>query len=130
MTNEQRMALRRFGIFEPETHSLYADRTELTKAELILKTLDEMGLLSLSEEDPHYGDHMKRIPGVVIELQHKLPEGRITTCAAFKDVGADCCCLCHADPLHFHRMTLVELPGGEWAWLCCGVMRQAAPNTA
>jgi hypothetical protein len=130
MTKEEVIALRRVGIFLPEPDSLYANTDELTKPELILKTLAEMGLLSLSEEDPQLNEKMRRIPVVVAELQRTLPDGEITTCNAFRGLGIDCCCLCHAEPLHYHRMCVVELPGHKWGWICCALMRQAPPKSA
>jgi len=42
-------ALREAGIFPPPVLDChYADRTELAKAKLIVRSLEEMGLLSLS----------------------------------------------------------------------------------
>jgi hypothetical protein len=121
-------ALREAGVFPPSVMDRhYADRTELTKAELIVRSLEEMGMFSLSAQDPEFGEKIRRIQLVVAGLQHRLPDGIITTCGAFSlllNVG--CCNICHTDPLH--GMNLVELPGCNWAWLCCAVDAASSPE--
>ena len=120
-------ALRDAGVFPPSVMDRhYADKTEMSKAEIILKSLEEMGLLSLSERDPRSGEKIRRIPLVIAELQLWLPDGEITTCGAFKALGAGCCDVCHTDPLH--GMNLVELPGCSMAWLCCAVDAASSPE--
>ena len=113
-------ALRQAGIFPPSVMDRhYADKTEMTKAELIVKILEEMDLLSISERDPRFGEKIRFIPIVIAELQRRLPDGEITVCGAFSALNVGCCNVCHTDPLH--GMKLVELPGCNWAWLCCAV---------
>jgi len=120
-------ALRDAGVFPPSVMDRhYADKTEMSKAEIILKSLEEMGLLSLSERDPRSGEKIRRIPLVIAELQLMLPDGEITTCGAFRALGAGCCDACHTDPLH--GMTLRDLPDGSKAWLCCAVEVASSPE--
>jgi hypothetical protein len=120
-------ALRKAGIFPPSVMDRhYADRTEMSRAEIIVKSLDETGLLSLSEQDPLFANKVRRIHLVVAGLQLRLPHGEITTCGAFKGLGVGCCNICHTHPLS--RMRLVELPGCNWAWLCCAVDAASSPE--
>ena len=129
MTKEELIerALREAGIFPPSvTDSHYADTTEMTKAELILRSLDETGLLPLPEHDAQCANRIRCIYFVIAELQRRLPDGEITTCGAFLDLGVGCCDQCHTDPLH--GMNLVELPCCNWAWLCCAVDTASSPE--
>jgi len=76
-------ALREAGIFPPSVLDChYADRTELAKAELIVRSLEEMGLLSLSENDRRAAEKVSVIPIVVAGLQRRLPDGDIMVCDA------------------------------------------------
>jgi len=120
-------ALREAGVFPPSVlDGNYGDRQELTRAELIVRTLDEMGLLSLSEQDPRVGEKIRRIPIVVAGLQRRLPDADITVCGAFSALNVGCCNECHSDPLE--KMRLVELPCCGWAWLCCSVDEGSSPE--
>ena len=120
-------ALREAGLFPPSvTDSHYADKTEMTKAELIVKSLEEMDLLSISERDPRFGEKIRFIPVVIAELQRRLPDADITVCGAFSALNIGCCDVCHTNPLH--GMKLVELPGCNWAWLCCAVDSASSPE--
>ncbi|MBZ5669225.1 MAG: hypothetical protein LAO04_05800 [Acidobacteriia bacterium] len=129
MTKEELIerALREAGVFPPSVLDRhYGDKAEMTKAELIVKSLEEMDLLSLSERDPRFGEKIRFIPVVIAELQRRLPDGEITTCGAFSLLNVGCCDICHTDPLH--GMRLVELPGCNWAWLCCAVDAASSPE--
>jgi len=120
-------ALRKAGIFPPSVlDSHYGDKTEMTRAEIIVRSLEEMGLLSLSEHDPRFGEKIRHIPIAIAMLQLRLPDGEITTCGAFKGLGVGCCNICHRRPLR--RMRLVELPGCNWAWLCCAIDVASSPQ--
>jgi hypothetical protein len=119
--------LREAGVFPPSVLDChYGDRQELTRAELIVGTLEEMGLLSLSEQDPRVGEKIRRIPIIVAGLQRRLPDGDITVCGAFSALNVGCCNECHSDPLE--KMRLVELPCCGWAWLCCAVDAASSPE--
>ena len=119
--------LREAGVFPPSVMDChYGDRQELTRAELIVRTLEEMGLLSLPENDPLLGEKIRRIPIVVAGLQRRLPDADITVCGAFSALNVGCCDICHTDPLH--GMRLVELPCCNWAWLCCAVDAASSPE--
>ena len=76
----------------------YGDKSEMTRAEIILRSLEEMGLLSLSEQDPQLGEKTRRIPIVVAGLQRRLPDADITVCGAFSALNVGCCNACHTDP--------------------------------
>ena len=120
-------ALRAEGVFPPSMMDChYADKTEMTKGEIILRSLDETGLLPLPEHDAQCANRIRCIHFVIAELQQRLPDGNITTCGAFRDLGVGCCDQCHTDPLH--GMNLVELPGCNWAWLCCAVDAASSPE--
>ena len=120
-------ALREAGVFPPSvTDSHYADRAEMTKAEIIVRSLEEMGLLPLSERDPRFGEKIRRIPIAIARLQLRLPDGKITTCGAFSLLNVGCCNICHTDPLH--GMTLIDLHFGGSAWLCCAVDAASSPE--
>jgi hypothetical protein len=120
-------ALRAEGVFPPSVMDChYSDKPEMTKAELILRSLDETGLLPLPEHDAQCANRIRCIHFVISELQLRLPDGEITTCGAFRDLGVGCCDRCHTDPLH--GMKLVELPGCNWAWLCCAVDTASSPE--
>ena len=120
-------ALREAGVFPPSAlDSQYGGRAEMTKAEIIVRSLEEMGMLSLSEQDPRFAEKIGFIPVVVAELQRRLPDGEIVTCGAFSGLGVGCCNECHTDPLH--GMTLLELPGGTMAWVCCAVEAASSPE--
>jgi hypothetical protein len=119
-------ALREAGVFPPSvTDCHYGDRAEMTRAEIILRSLEEMGLLPLSERDARLGEKIGRIHIAVAGLQRRLPDGEIVTCGAFSFLNAGCCDVCHTDPVQ--EMTLLDLPGGGMAWLCCAVEAASSP---
>jgi len=125
--DELEKALREAGVFPPSVLDRnYGNRQELTRAELIVKSLEEMGLLSLSENDRRVAEKMRVIPIVVAGLQRRLPDGDITVCGAFSSLNVGCCNECHSDPLE--KMRLVELPCCGWAWLCCAVDAASSPE--
>jgi hypothetical protein len=120
-------ALREEGVFPPSVMDChYGDRTEMTKAEIIVRSLEEMGMLSLSEQDAQCGNKIRYIHIVIADLQNRLPDAEITVCGAFSALKTGCCDICHTDPLH--GMRLVELPGCNWAWLCCAVDAANSPE--
>jgi hypothetical protein len=128
MTNDELIekALREEGVFPPSVMDChYGDRAEMAKAELILRSLDEMGMLALSEQDAQCSNKIRYIHIVIADLQRRLPDGEIVTCGAFRDLGVGCCDSCHTDPLH--GMTLLDLPDGSKAWLCCAVEAASSP---
>jgi hypothetical protein len=120
-------ALRGAGVFPPSVMDCpYADKPEMTKGEIILRSLEETGLLPLPEHDTQCGNRIRCIHFVIAELQGRLPDGDFVTCGAFRDLGVGCCDRCHTDPLH--GMKLLELPGSTWAWLCCAVDAASSPE--
>jgi len=122
-----RRALREAGVFPPSVlDRSYGDRAEMTRAEIIVRSLDEMGLLSLPERDHQLGEKIRRIHAIVAGLQRRLPDGDVTVCGAFSALNVGCCNECHSDPLE--KMRLVELPCYAWAWLCCAVDAASSPE--
>jgi hypothetical protein len=121
-------ALREAGVFPPSvTDCHYADKTEMTRGELILRSLDETGLLPLPEHDAQCANRIRCIHFVIAVLQGRLPDdGEIVTCGAFRDLGVGCCDRCHTDPVQ--GMKLLELPGGTMAWICCAVDSASSPE--
>ena len=121
-------ALRAEGVFPPSVMDChYADKTEMTRGEIILRSLEETGLLPLSEHAAQCGNRIRCIHFVIAELQGRLPDdGEIVTCAAFRDLGVGCCNECHTNPVV--GMNLVELHGGTMAWLCCAVDTASSPE--
>ena len=129
MTENQLIrALRGAGVFPPSVMDChYGDKTEMTRGEIILRSLDETGLLPLPEHDAQCANRIRCIHFVIAELQGRLPDdGEIVTCGAFLDLGVGCCDRCHTGPLH--GMKLVELHGCNWAWLCCAVDAASSPE--
>ncbi len=113
--------LREAGIFPPSVQdSRYGDKAEMTREEIIGKTLKEMRLFSSSEQVSQSSDEAGRLSSVVTELQCRLPYGNIKTCGAFKHLNAACCDPCHTSCPHTD-MSLIELPDGTKAWVCCAV---------
>src|ERR1035441_10573728 len=85
-------ALRVAGVFPPSVMDChYADKTEMTKGEIILRSLDETGLLPLPEHDAQCANRIRCIYFVIAGLQHRLPDGEIVTCGAFRDLAVGCC---------------------------------------
>ncbi len=120
-------ALRQENIFPPSVMDChYGDQVEMTKAEIIVRSLEEMGLLSLSGQDAQFGAKIRRTHSVIAELQHILPDDITTTCGAFRGLNVGCCDECHTDPLN--GMKLIELPGCSVAWLCCAVDAASSPE--
>src|ERR1039457_2107986 len=105
-------ALRAEGVFPPSVMDChYSDKTEMTRGEIILRSLDETGLLPLPEHDAQCASRIRCIHFVIAELQGRLPDdGKITTCGAFRDLAVGCCDRCHTNPVV--GMNLVELLGG------------------
>ena len=101
MTEDERFekALRAEGVFPPSVVDChYGDTTEMTRGEIILRSLEEMGLLPLPEHDTQCGNRIRCIHFVIAELQGRLPDGDFVTCGAFRDLGVGCCDRCHTYP--------------------------------
>ena len=112
---------REAGIFPPSVQdSHYGDKPEMTREQIIEKTLGEMSLFSPSEPGSQSSGEAGRLSAVIAELRRRLPEGNIKTCGAFKYLNAACCNPCHTSCPHID-MNLVDLPGGTKAWVCCAV---------
>ena len=113
--------LREAGIFPPSVQdSHYGDKAEMNREEIIEKTLGEMSLSSFSEQGSQSGNKAGHLSTVVAELQRRLPDGNIKTCGAFRHLKAGCCDPCHTSCPHTD-MSLIDLPDGTKAWVCCAV---------
>jgi len=120
-------ALREENIFPPSVMDRhYGDKVEMTKAEIIVRSLEEMGMLPLSEQDAKCGSKIRHIHIVVADLQRRLPGGNIVTCGAFRVLNTGCCDSCHTDPVR--GMTLLDLPYGGKAWICCALEAASSPE--
>lgn len=94
----------------------------MTKADIISKTLREMGPIQL-ENGPPYIDEPDEQELVLSVLQWGLPtDVDIRTCEDFKHLGVECCQTCHGFYPHYD-MSLIDLPDGEKAWVCDTVKR-------
>ena len=100
--------------------SYYSDTPEMTRGEIIDKTLREMGILLSSGEYAQSRDEAGKVSTVITELRRRLPNGKIKTCGTFKHLKAGCCAPCHTSRPHTD-MNLIELPNGSKAWVCCAV---------
>jgi hypothetical protein len=107
--------------------SHYYDIAEMTRAEIIEKTLVEMAVLLPTGEPAPSGDEDRDPTTVITELQRRLPYGKIKTCGAFQHLNAGCCNSCHTYRPHF-SMELMDAPDGSMAWVCCGMRRAIYPK--
>jgi hypothetical protein len=123
-----KQALKDEGIFPPcvlDTH--YDYNAEMSKVEIIEKTLREMGMRSISEADPDFGEKTAYIPIVMEEVQRRLPDDTIKTCGAFSDLNVLCCDRCHTLYPQY-EMSLIDLPDGSKEWVCCAIKRVIHPQ--
>jgi hypothetical protein len=105
----------------------YYDITEMTRVEIIEKTLGEMAVLLPTGEHAPFGDEDRDFTTVTTELQRRLPYGKIKTCGAFQHLNAGCCNSCHTYRPHY-SMELIDAPDGGKAWVCCGMRRAIYPK--
>lgn len=99
----------------------------MTKAEVITMVLTEIGPFTL-EYEPPYSDEPDDEEVVIAELEGRLPNGLdIKTCVDFKHLGIECCETCHGHYAHY-EMSIIDLPGGGQAWVCCPVKRAIYPK--
>jgi hypothetical protein len=121
--------LREQNIYPPSVQdSHYYDNAEMTRGEIIEKTLKEMGVLLPSGQCAKSGDQADFLSGVITELQRRLPPGgKIKTCGAFRHLNIGCCDSCHTEYPR-SKMSLIDLPGGGSAWVCCAMNRAIYPE--
>jgi hypothetical protein len=120
--------LRENNIYPPSVQdSHYYDTPELTRAEIILKTLREMGMLLPSGQCAQSGDEADFLSNIVTELQRRLPYGSIKTCGAFRHLKAGCCNSCHTEYPHA-KMKLIGRPDGGTGWVCCAMDKAIYPE--
>jgi hypothetical protein len=92
----------------------------MNKTDIISKTLTDMRLILLNPEPP-FSEEPDEEEFIISVLQDVLPEGvDIRLCDDFKHLGVECCETCHNFYPHYD-MSLIELPGGEKAWVCDSV---------
>jgi len=102
----------------------------MTKNEIITVTLKDMGLPRLPEHEEPFNDDPDDEELVIAELQLILPAtDDIKTCEDFAYLNVACCKICHTFYPNYD-MCLVDLPGGEQAWVCCSVRSAVTHSTA
>jgi hypothetical protein len=105
----------------------YSDTPEMTRTGIIEKTLKEMGMLLPSGQYAKSSGQADFLSGVITELQRRLPpDPKIKTCGAFRHLNAGCCDSCHT--YSHYSMSLIELPDGSKAWVCCAMSRAMYPE--
>lgn len=98
----------------------------MTKAEIITKVLTDMELFT--QYEPAYSDEPDDEEIIVAELRGRLPDDvEIKTCEDFKRFGVECCETCHGHYAHY-EMSVIDVPGGCRAWVCCPVKRAIYPD--
>lgn len=121
--------LRENNIYPPSVlDGHYNDTAEMTRSEIILKTLREIGVLLPSGQYAKSSDDADFLSGVITELQSRLPpDTKIKTCAAFRHLSTGCCDSCHTEYPH-SKMSLIDLPDSGIAWVCCAMNRAIYPE--
>jgi hypothetical protein len=99
---------------------------EVTKNEIIEKTLKEIGPRLEEHEEP-YSEEPDFEEIVIAELQGKLPDTDIKTCEDFRHLNVTCCDTCHTFYPHY-EMSLIDLPDGTKAWVCDPVKWAICPE--
>lgn len=98
--------------------NLIQGSAEVTKNEIIEKTLKEIGPRLKEHEVPYSEAPTCEEEEIVIaELQKRLPDTDIKTCADFRHLNVTCCDTCHTFYPHY-EMSLIDLPDGAKAWVC------------
>jgi hypothetical protein len=92
----------------------------VTKNEIIVKTLKDLGLPRSPKHGVPFPDEPDEEEIVIAELASILPDTDIKTCSDFKQPKVACCDTCHHFYPHYD-MSLIELPSGDKAWVCCSV---------
>jgi hypothetical protein len=116
------------NIFPPSVlDSQYGERAEMTKEQVIEKTLAEMSRYWCWDDGSKSSDDSACLAMVIAELDRRLPEGIIKTCGCFKHLDAACCNICHTLCPH-SSMSLVELPDAGMAWVCHNIERAIYPE--
>ena len=116
------------GIFPPSVmDARYGDNAEMTKDQLIEKTIADMSRCWCWGDGSDSSDHACCIAVVVAELERRLPHGVIKTCGCFQRLHAGCCDRCHSYFPH-RQMSLVDLHDGGKAWVCHAVEAAIFPG--
>ena len=99
----------------------------MMKAEIISKTLREMGPFPL-ENEPPFSEEPDDEEIVIAELEERLPDDLdIKTCEDFRHLNVECCDICHGHYAHY-EMSVIDLPDGGRAWVCGPVKRAIYPQ--
>jgi len=116
------------NIFPPSVlDSRYGEGAELTKMQVIEKTLVEMSRYWRWLADCECGDCAGYLGIVAAELDVRLPDGVIRTCGSFQYLNAVCCDRCHTYYPQ-RQMRLLDLPDGAKAWVCHEIERAIFPQ--
>ena len=123
MTKDEllKMHLRQQGVYPPSVlDPHYSDTPQMSRDEIIDKTLREMGRALPWEESALSQNITSGLSIIIAGLRLRLPDGNIKTCGAFKHPNVGCCGPCHTARPHTD-MNLIDLPEGGKAWVCCAV---------
>jgi hypothetical protein len=102
----------------------------LIKAEIIARTLRELGLISRVNDPPSVGQQEDEEEFVISVLLDLLPEGMdIWVCKDFVHLAVECCATCHNLYPHYD-MVLINLPHAGKAWVCHAVRLSLFPEPA
>jgi hypothetical protein len=89
----------------------------MNKAEIIAKTMKDMGPIGLQTEPP-FSDEQDEEELIIFVLQDVLPDNmEIKVCDDFLHLNVQCCETCHEFYPHYD-MSLIDLPDGGKAWVC------------
>lgn len=58
---------------------------------------------------------------MIAYIKNHLAEGSYLTCEDFPYTGRQCCSVCHDE--YPDEMSVVRLPDGRLAWICCSMRR-------
>jgi hypothetical protein len=95
----------------------------MNRAEIIAQTLTQMNRRMVNQ--PPFADE-EDSAFIISVLQDVLPPGDIKTCDDFRNLNADCCEICHANP--HYEMRIFLAPDGSPAWVCDAVKHAIHPD--
>ena len=104
----------------------------MTKGEIIASVLETLRHRSVEAEYLRFCinvDEEEAISYLNKVLFNEEPHTDIRTCRDFSNLNVKCCDACHIfDPVF--ELSLVDLPSGGNAWLCCAMNAALVPKDA
>ena len=98
----------------------------MTRAEIIAKTLREMGPIAPTDEP--CSDDPDEPAFIISVLREVLPaDTDIRTCEDFGSLNVKCCDCCHGIHQHY-EIALIDIETGGSAWICCAIDRALNPK--